>query len=95
MVEQGHSRKSQIWLSEEPALLVAEIRHFIRAEMARTLTDVVFRRSNLGSAECPAGQVLERIASVMAEELAWIPEEQQRQIDRVRQAYAPLVRGAA
>jgi glycerol-3-phosphate dehydrogenase len=77
-----------LWLSEEPPMLAAEVRYFVREEMASNLADVVFRRSHLGSAECPGHNVLGRTAGIMGQELAWTDEEQQRQIGEVLQVYA-------
>jgi glycerol-3-phosphate dehydrogenase len=79
-----------LWLLEEPPLLVAELLYFIHAEMAVNLADVVFRRSNLASAECPARLVLTRIAGHMGGELGWSDEEQVRQIEKVEQVFAIL-----
>ncbi|HBG20174.1 MAG TPA: glycerol-3-phosphate dehydrogenase/oxidase [Desulfobulbaceae bacterium] len=94
--QDGRNKGDGLWLSEEPALLFAEVRYFVREEMASTLADVVFRRSNLGSAECPGLSILTRIAEVMGGELSWTGEEQERQIAAVLQVYAPLTEmGAA
>lgn len=90
--EDGDDR---VWLSEEPALLLAEILYFIREEMASTLNDVVFRRSHLASAECPGRGLLARLAEVMAGELGWSKEEQARQIEAVFQVFAPLAAAEA
>jgi glycerol-3-phosphate dehydrogenase len=86
----GAKRGESVWLTEQPPLLVAELLYFVREEMASTLADVVFRRSHLGSAECPGSSTLARIAEIMGRELAWTGEEQQRQIAEVLQVFAPL-----
>lgn len=78
------------WLLSEPPLLFAELFYFIQEEMVVTLADVMFRRTNLASAECPDRQVLRRIAGFMAEELGWSDEEQERQIIQVEQVFAIL-----
>jgi glycerol-3-phosphate dehydrogenase len=78
------------WLSEEPPLLVAELLYFINEEMAVTLADVVFRRSNLASAECPAPEILTRIAGIMGGELGWSAEEQEQQIEKIEEIFAIL-----
>jgi glycerol-3-phosphate dehydrogenase len=49
----------------------AEIIHGIRNEMAQKLADVVFRRTDLGSAGNPGDGCLTHCARVMASELAW------------------------
>ncbi|WP_092222572.1 glycerol-3-phosphate dehydrogenase/oxidase [Desulforhopalus singaporensis] len=88
--DSGPLRDEVLWLVDEPKLLRAELLHFIRNEMARQLPDVVFRRSGIGSAECPAQEVLERLAAHMGEELGWNEEERQHQIAKVRRVFAPL-----
>ena len=49
----------------------AEIVHAARAEMAMTLADVVYRRTDLGTAAIPPEPVLRRCAEVMGAELGW------------------------
>ena len=68
--------------------MVAELLYFIHEEMAATLADVVFRRSNLASAECPTPEILRRIACLMGQELGWSGEEQGRQIAEVEKVFS-------
>jgi len=56
---------------EGTQVLAAEVRHAVREEMASSLADVVLRRTDMGSLECPPVEALERTASIMAEELGW------------------------
>ncbi len=77
-------------LAEQPLLLAAELLYFLREEMALSLADVLFRRSNLGCAESPAESVLQEIAQLMGEELAWGAEEERRQLAAVRCLYQPF-----
>lgn len=78
------------WLHRQPDLLVAEVRYFLAEEMAQTLADVVFRRTDLGAFARPSTALLARIAEVMAAELGWDPERQAREIAQVEAVYAPL-----
>jgi glycerol-3-phosphate dehydrogenase len=71
-------------------MLEAEVMYFIQDEMAFTLSDVIFRRSNIGSAEEPEEKVLAAIADVMARELDWSEDDKHEQISRVRQFFTPL-----
>lgn len=80
----------QLWISEKKDLLVVEVLYFIRQEMACTLSDVVLRRSSLGSAECPDQAVLTRVAEIMGRELNWSDEDCERQISNVKAYYGPL-----
>jgi len=77
--------------SSRLAILSGEILYFIREEMAVNLSDVIFRRSALGSAECPSEELLRQICAVMAEELGWDLEEQARQLQAVQAVFAPLL----
>jgi glycerol-3-phosphate dehydrogenase len=77
-------------VSQDPPLLVAELLYFIHEEMAFTLADVVFRRSNLGTAECPEVHTLSRLAEIMGHELGWTAEEREQQIGSIIEVFAPL-----
>ncbi len=79
-----------LWVSEDSPLLVAEVPYFIHEEMAVTLSDVVFRRSGIGSAECPSLENLVHLSGIMAGELGWDSEEQNRQVEAVQQVFAPV-----
>jgi glycerol-3-phosphate dehydrogenase len=70
---------------------VAEVLHAIHHEMAITLSDIVQRRTELGSAGLPPMSVLQKCAELMARELGWSLERQQQEIASVIQAY-PLKR---
>ena len=78
------------WLLNDPPLLRAELRYFIEQEMAVTLADVVFRRTNIGAAECPNSQVLALLAEEMAGLLGWDDQEKQRQMAAVESVFTPL-----
>lgn len=79
-----------IYLSEQPPLLAAELLFFVHEEMAVRLGDVVLRRSDLGSGNCPPPEVLARVAAVMGMELGWSKEEEATQVAEVLSHYAIL-----
>ena len=66
---------------------VVEIEHAVRHEMARTLEDVVFRRTGLGTIGHPGREALLRCAAIMADHLGWDEDEQARQIAAVEDRY--------
>ncbi|HZJ24335.1 MAG TPA: glycerol-3-phosphate dehydrogenase/oxidase [Anaerolineales bacterium] len=66
---------------------VAEVQHAVQYEMALTLSDVMGRRTELGSTELPSMAALQKCASLMNSEFQWSPERQQQEIDSVIQAY--------
>lgn len=63
-------------------VLVAELRHAIEREHARTLGDLV-RRTGIGSAGRPARETLDAIAAIAAPLLDWAEEEQAQQVTGV------------
>ena len=79
-----------LWLNEDSSLLIAEILYFIHEEMAVTLSDIVFRRSGIGSAECPSLEILTHLSEIMGEELGWDGEEKNRQVEAALQVFAPV-----
>jgi glycerol-3-phosphate dehydrogenase len=52
-------------------VIKAEILHSVRAEMALKLSDVIFRRTDLGTAGYPGDDALTRCAEIMGSELGW------------------------
>jgi len=78
------------WVDSDRSLLRAEVRYFMQDEMACHLTDVVFRRSELGTAQCPPMATLETIADQMSDYFNWNATRRAREIDQVLQRYAPL-----
>jgi glycerol-3-phosphate dehydrogenase len=71
----------------ELALLRAEVRYAVRAEMALTLSDILLRRSDLGSAGNPGAGVLTAAARFAAEELGWSRERTAGEIAAVERRY--------
>jgi glycerol-3-phosphate dehydrogenase len=69
------------------ALLRAQVLYAVEEEMAQTLSDVVFRRTELGTAAYPGQEALEFCARVMAERLGWSPAGLRREVDEVNRTY--------
>ena len=65
----------------------AEVVHGVRAEMAVRLSDVLFRRTDLGAAEHPGEACLRECAALMAEELGWDASRVAREIDVVEAVF--------
>lgn len=79
----------------QTALLTAEVRHAVQKEMAQHLTDVILRRTELGSAGRPDQATLELCASVMAEELGWDAARHQTELQEAERFYAARMPQAA
>jgi glycerol-3-phosphate dehydrogenase len=77
-------------LSGKRPEIAAEVRHAVRAEMALTLSDLVFRRIGLGRSGWPGLACLDACADLMAEELGWSATEKQSQVEKVEQVFAKL-----
>ena len=69
------------------AMLRAEVRHGVREEMAMTLADLVFRRTDLASAGHPGGEALATAARLAAAELGWSAERTAAEIAAVEERY--------
>jgi glycerol-3-phosphate dehydrogenase len=64
--------------------LAAEVIHAIRNEMAQTLADCVFRRTDLGTAGHPGDDALAGCAALMAGELGWSAARTELELAEVR-----------
>lgn len=68
-------------------VIKAEVVHAVRDEMAQKLSDVVFRRTDLGTGGHPGEEALQACANLMAEELEWDQRRLERELDEVRAAF--------
>lgn len=68
--------------------LSGQVRFAVRKEMAVRMTDVVFRRTGLGTAGPPAREQLAAVADVMTEELGWSSRERAEELATVEAACA-------
>ena len=65
-------------------VLKAEVVHAVRDEMARKLSDVVFRRMGLlGTAGDPGDEAIRACAEVMRKEIGWTKDQTQDEIGQV------------
>ena len=78
---------SQPVLSTSP-VVKAEVIHAVRAEMAQRLSDVIFRRTELGTAGSPGGSCFEACAALMATQLRWNKKRIAREIEAVEAAFS-------
>jgi glycerol-3-phosphate dehydrogenase len=82
-------RRVRAYAEAEPGLarrlpgsnvLAAEVVHAIQEEMAQTLGDVVFRRTELATGEVPSETSLLETAELMAAELGWGQERIRKEV---------------
>ena len=67
----------------------AEVIHGIREEMAQKLSDVIFRRTDLGSTGNPGDECFKTCAAIMAAELGWDAQTTERELTEVREVFSP------
>lgn len=84
MVEDPERRQP---VTSETAVTQAEVIHAVRAEMAQRLSDVVLRRTEMGSAGPPSPETLDACAQLMAAEMGWDKVRVHQEMDRVWAAY--------
>lgn len=80
-------------VGDDTAVTKAEIIHAVRAEMAQHLSDVVLRRTDMGSAKPPTTATLTATAELMAAELGWDKARVATEIDAVWTTYDTQIRG--
>ena len=51
--------------------ILAQVVFAVRNEMARTLTDILLRRTGIGTLGHPGKEVLQKVTDIAAEELNW------------------------
>jgi glycerol-3-phosphate dehydrogenase len=63
--------------------LHAEVHHAIEQEMVHKLSDIIFRRTDLGTGGHPGDEVIRECADILALNKGWSPERMQTEIDEV------------
>jgi glycerol-3-phosphate dehydrogenase len=72
-------------------VIKADIVHALRQEMAQTLADVIFRRTELGSAGIPNRVCLEKCAQIAGNEMGWDEDRRKREVDKVYDYFPKLL----
>ena len=72
---------------EKAPFIKAQIVHGVRKEMAQKLTDIVFRRSGLGTVGNPGDAALNLCAGIMADELGWNSHRVRKELEEVRKVF--------
>ena len=89
LLSYGHERRT--WLErvcQEAPVIKGEVIHAIRKEMAEKLEDVIFRRTDLGTAGYPGDDCLRTCAMIMGRELGWSSSHMEEEINSVKNVYA-------
>jgi glycerol-3-phosphate dehydrogenase len=80
---------NQQTLNGRLAVLEAQVLYAVHTEMALKLSDVIFRRTELGTAGCPGEEVLEFCAGIMGEIFGWNESRIRQEIDEVGKVFQP------
>ena len=70
--------------ASDEEILAAEARYGVETEMAQNLSDIVFRRTELGSAGHPEEMKLKICADAMGEILGWTEEKRRLEVETVQ-----------
>jgi glycerol-3-phosphate dehydrogenase len=79
--------KQAITNTNNSPVIKAEVIHGIREEMAQKLSDIIFRRTELGVLGNPGEECLKTCASIMAVEMGWDERRMQEELEEVRATY--------
>lgn len=86
-VEENQEWARPIFADSE--ILRAEVIYAVREEMAIKLSDVVRRRTELGTAGCPEDAALQTCADLVGHELGWDKERKKIEIWETKRIYVP------
>lgn len=82
----NHDFESQNKLIDCSNLLKAEILHAVHEEMPQKLSDVVFRRTELGLMGNPGDDILATCADIVAQEMGWDQHFKEKELQHVKDA---------
>jgi glycerol-3-phosphate dehydrogenase len=67
----------------------AQILYGIQEEMACCLSDILFRRTGIGTLGNPGAECIEKCAKIMARELGWKRQKRKEEVNEVLSVYRP------
>jgi len=79
-------KESTLDILSEP-VIKAQVTFAVQEEMAVTLSDVIFRRTGIGTAGFPGEKVLETTANILASEMSWSPAEVRHELEVIKANY--------
>jgi len=87
----NYGRQNSSWwesLGTGANVIGAEVIHGIREEMAHHVDDVVFRRTELGTAGFPGHPPISQVANIMRQELHWNTQRTSEELQRVSSVFS-------
>jgi glycerol-3-phosphate dehydrogenase len=91
VVQRIHGRPELAHRIGGSATVAAQVVHAVEDEMARTLGDIVFRRTDLATGAYPGEAALRQAAALVAEALGWDAAEVDRQVRSVQSRFSARV----
>jgi len=67
--------------------ILAQVVYAIQKEMAKTLKDIVFRRTGIGTLGNPGKELIQKVADIASEYLGWDQERKAKEISGTLQAF--------
>jgi len=67
--------------------ILAQVVYAIKKEMAKTLQDIVFRRTGIGTLGNPGKELIKRVADITAEYLGWEEEKKAKEISGTMKSF--------
>ena len=74
-------------LSNERETLVGEVAYAVEHEMARTLDDVIFARTGLGTIGHPGAEVVNKVVAIIGPLLGWDKQKIEAEVEAVKRRY--------
>lgn len=67
--------------------ILAQVVYAVKTEMAKTLQDIVFRRTGIGTLGNPGEELIKKIADISAEYLGWDEEKKAKEVSGTMQLF--------
>jgi glycerol-3-phosphate dehydrogenase len=83
----GNYKNDDKNMTVDEALLRAQIIYSVHHEMAQKLSDIIFRRTEVGVGGIPNNQVLEFASRILGQELGWDEARIQNEVEEVKNQY--------
>ncbi len=87
VIEIARKNKKLAELLNDDGEILAEVVYAIRHEMAKTLDDILMRRTGFGTLGNPGEKILKRIAETAKKELKWSDERVRKELAQVRKDF--------
>jgi glycerol-3-phosphate dehydrogenase len=86
-VIEGAKKKHLEKICESFPDIMAEVTYAVGAEMAVSLSDVLFRRTGLGTLGNPGDKTIEKVADVMGRDLKWNKARKNKEIEKALEVF--------